>query len=231
MTSLLAFALIAPAQSKPKDPPKPADAPTFGIPVNSEYYWPVHLLTSPDVQKELKLSKEQVKLAEGMRPELKKAGEAMGTLTPAQAKKYTAEMTTWAEKSLADLLSPEQRTRHRQILWQVLEFNGGVRGMAANPVFAKDVGLTADQQARAKKIEADYQAAWMKLVRANPGGNAAIPGEEALAKKYEEAALKLLTDEQKKKWNELLGEPFKGDIVQFPIPGLRPVTFKAPEKK
>jgi hypothetical protein len=29
----------------------------------------------------------------------------------------------------------------------------------------------------------------------------------------------------------LLGEPFKGDVVQFPIPGLRPVTFKAPEKK
>ena len=70
-----------------------------------------------------------------------------------------------------------------------MEFNGGVRGMAPNPVFAKEVGLSADQLKQAKKIDADYQAAWLKLVRANPNGNAAPPGEEELTKKYEEACV------------------------------------------
>ena len=148
------------------------------------------------------------------------------------AKKYVAQMTAWAEKSVAGVLNEEQRSRHRQILWQVLEFNGGVRALTNNPTFAKEVGLSVDQQQKAMKIEADFQAAWLKLVRANPvGGNGPVPGEEALTKKCEEDALRLLTAEQKKKWNELLGEPFKGDVVQFIIPGLRPVKFKAPEKK
>src|SRR5262249_15554931 len=131
-----------------------------------------------------------------------------------------------------DLLTADQRPRHRQIVWQVLEFNGGVRGMVANPIFAKEVGLTANQQKQGQKINADHQAAWIKLVQANPlVGNGPVPGEDALTKKSEEAALKLLTAEQKKKWNEVLGEPFKGDVVPFPVPGLRPNPFKAPEEK
>jgi hypothetical protein len=235
MNVLLALALLAPAQA-PKEPPKsdakPAAVAGFGLDAASEFYWPTYLLLSPDVAKELKVTKEQAKLIEGVQAELKKVAAEVGGLAPAAARKHVAAMTAWADKSLAGVLDPEQRVRHRQILWQVLEFTGGVRAMTNNPAFAKEVGLSADQQRKARKIEADFQAAWLKLVRTNPaGGNGPVPGEEALAKKANEDATKMLTAEQKKKWNELLGEPFKGDVVQFTIPGLRPVKFQAPEKK
>jgi hypothetical protein len=231
MNAFIVIALIMPIAQAPK--PKAADPAPFGITADSEYYWPTHLvLASPDVQKELQLTKEQLGHIEKIQAELKRVGETIGGLKPAQAKSYTTKMTKWAEQSLAGALTTDQQTRHRQILWQVLEFNGGIRGQAANDVFAKEVGLTADQLKKAKKIEADYYSAWQKLVRANPlVVNATVPGEEELAKKAEEAALKLLTAEQKKKWNAALGEPFKGEIVQFTIPGLRPVTFKAPAEK
>jgi hypothetical protein len=235
MIALVVCALVSPvAQApKPKDPPaKAAEVAGFGLSAESEFHWPFYITKSPDVQKELKLSKEQLAAFDGAQADLKKSVAAMAGLTPAQTKAYAAKLTKWADETVAAILTAEQQKRHRQIVWQVLEFTGGVRGMAASPVFAKEVGLTADQQKQARKIEADYYAGWQKLVRANPlVGNGPVPGEEELAKKAEEAALKLLTAEQKKKWNEVLGEPFKGEIVQFTIPGLRPVTFKAPEKK
>jgi hypothetical protein len=234
MNALLVFALVAPVAREPnqKDPPaKPAEV-GFGLSAESEYHWPLHLLRSPDVQKELRVTKEQLTKLDGLEAELKKKVEAGSRLPAARMKAHFATVTTWADKAAADLLTTEQRPRHRQILWQVLEFNGGVRSMAANPVFAKEVGLTADQLKQARKIEADYYAGWQKLVKANPlVGNGPVPGEEALAKKAEDAAIKLLTAEQKKKWNEELGEPFRGDIVQFPVPGIPPVKFKAPAEK
>ena len=237
MNALLVFVLIAPIaqEPKPKDPPpkEPAKAEVgFGLSPQSEYHWPLHVLTSPDVQKELKLTREQIAKLDGLQAELgKKVNAGAATLPVAKLNAHFLACGQWADKAVADLLTTEQRPRHRQIVWQVLEFNGSVSGMVADPVFAKELGLTADQQKQAKKIEADFKAAWLKLTQANPGGNAPLPGEDALVKKYEEAALKLLTAEQKKKWNELLGEPFKGDILPIPVPGLRPNPFKAPAEK
>ena len=232
MTAVLVFALIAPTAQPKSQPPKTPDPVGFGLVADSEFHWPFYITKSPDVQKELKLSKEQLAAFDGAEADLKKSVADLGGLKPAQAKTYAAKVTKWADETVAAVLKTEQQKRHRQIVWQVLEFTGGTRTLAANPVFAKEIGLTADQLKQAKKIDADYYAGWQKLVRANPlVGNGPVPGEEALAKKSEETALKLLTAEQKKKWNEALGEPFVGEVKQFTIPGLRPVTFKAPEKK
>ena len=236
MNALVALVLIAPAQDpKPKDPPAKEVKPEvgFGLSPQSEYHWPLYVLTSPDVQKELKLTKEQIAKIDGLQKELgKKVMDGAATLPVAKLKAHFLACGQWADKAVADLLTTEQRPRHRQIVWQVQECSsGGVRGMAANPVFAREVGLTADQQKQAAKIEADFRAAWLKLVQAGPGRNAPLPGEDALVKKSEEAALKLLTAEQKKKWNEVLGEPFQGDVVPFPVPGQRPNPFKIPAEK
>jgi len=237
MTVLLVFALIAPVAQdpKPKDPPakQPAKAEiAFGLTADSKYYWPFHIIQSPDVQKELKLTKQQLKAFETAQADLEEATRELPLLKPAQAKAQAAKVTKWAEETVVAILTPEQQKRHRQILWQVLESGGGAYGQAANPVFAKEVGLTADQVKQAKKIETDYLAAWQKMALANPlAGNMPLPGEEELRKKAEDAALKLLKPEQKKRWNEALGEPFKGEVWNFPIPGLRQKTFKAPAEK
>ena len=45
----------------------------------------------------------------------------------------------------------------------------------------------------------------------------------------DEAVLKLLTDDQKKKWDELLGEPVKEEIRL--LPGAPPVQPPRPKSK
>jgi hypothetical protein len=230
MHVVLVLALTVPA-AQPKEPPKqPVEG--FGLTAETELHWPFWITAAPDVQKELKLTKDQITAFERAGADLKKGTAELGLLTPAQMKAQVAKLTKWADETVATVLTPEQQKRHRQLVWQVTEFNGGVRAMAANSVFAKEVGLTADQLKQARKIDADYYSGWQKLVRANPAvGNGPVPGEEELAKKAEDAALKLLTAEQKKKWNAALGEPFKGDIKQYPVPGQRPVAFKPPAEK
>jgi hypothetical protein len=232
MNVVLAFVLIAPGGDvpKPKEQLKPVAAGS-GVAAETEFHWPFFVMRSPDVQKELKLSKDQIAAFDGAEADLKKCVDEL-PLDPRPRKAQIATVTKWADETVAAILTREQQKRHRQIVWQVLECYNGPRALTANAEFAKEIGLTAEQLKRAKKIEEDFRADWHKLVQANPAvGTAAVPGGEELAKTSDGAALKLLTTEQKKKWNEALGEPFKGQVKQFPVPGLRPVPFNAPAEK
>ena len=223
-TSVLALALAAPAQDPPKA--KPAEL-RFGTPANSLYYWPVNVLTSPDVQKELKITKEQLAKLETVRAELDKRVQKGFTLPIAKMDAYYMELGGWADKQLAALVTAEQLPRYRQIVWQAMEHVDRVPGMAANPAFAQAIGMSAEQLKRAQKVRADATAAYMRLARANPGGNAIPPGGDKVLADADAAVLKLLTAEQKKAWNDQLGEPFQGTI--YFIPGVPP--FKAPARK
>jgi hypothetical protein len=93
--------------------------------------------------------------------------------------------------------------------------------VANNPVAAKALGLTDDQKKEFAGLLEERTAA----VRASR--NAGPDAFAAAVKPPNEKLLKALTAEQKKKWNELQGEPFKGEFVLQP--GMRP--FKPPEKK
>lgn len=217
-SAVLALTLAAPA------PPKAAD-PWFGIPVLAPEYWPVHILDSEDVQKELKLTPPQLKKLGGLKAELKTRVEKGFNLPTGKMPAYQDELGKWADKALAGVLTAEQSPRHRQITWQVLEYLGGVGGMASNPAFARVIGLTPDQRKRLAKIDADFEAAYKKLPQ--PLGNAPVPGADRLRANADAAALKVLTDAQKKAWNEQLGEPFKGTV--YLMPGVPP--FQPPPKK
>ena len=74
MYAFVVLALIAPSgqTTKPKEPPaKAGEVVPFGIPAESEYYWPTHLFESPDVRKHLKLTTEQLGHIDAIRAELK----------------------------------------------------------------------------------------------------------------------------------------------------------------
>src|SRR5262245_44862607 len=185
--SFLALA-VATAPAGPQS--KTADKPpvSFGLEASSEYHWPLYVLSSPGVQKELKLTKEQIAKLEPLQAELKKRVEATVLVPvnkiPAEQKK----VGEGADQAVAAELTPEQRPRDRQIVWQVMEFNGGVVGMATNPVFAKEVGLNGEQQKKAKQYYDEYYKAWLKLVQMNPGGNAPIPGADKIYDQANEKA-------------------------------------------
>jgi hypothetical protein len=229
---LVALALVVPAQPPAKQPPakQPADV-SFGLEASSEYHWPLYVLTSPDVQKELKLTREQLRAFAALQPELKKRVEAGFTLPTNRIIAHNKEVGRWADRAVAERLTADQYPRYRQIVWQVLEFNGGPLGMASNPVFSKEIGFTPEQIKKAEQIAAEYYKAWKKLALAGPLGNAPVPGADKLSEDANEKALKLLTAEHKKKWNAALGEPFEGDITPLPVPGMPPKPFKAPAQK
>jgi hypothetical protein len=222
VSPVLALALAAPAAEAPK-----AADPWFGIPAPAPEYWPVFVLDSEDVQKELKMTPEQLKKLDALKAELTARVQKGFTLPVAKINAYYVELGKWADKALAGVLTAEQLPRHRQIVWQVLEHVEGIPGMAANPAFAKAIGLSTEQHKRAEKLRADLTTAYMKLARANPGGNAVPPGGEKLLANANAAVLKLLTDAQKKAWNEQLGEPFKGNVYLIPgVPPFQPPAMK-----
>jgi Spy/CpxP family protein refolding chaperone len=85
-------------------------------------------------------------------------------------------------------------------------------GAAENPEVASALKLTDEQQDKIKTIQEDTRKEMQELFQ---GGNR----EEArkkmaeIRKSTEEKLQSILTAEQKGKWKELTGEPFKGEIT------------------
>lgn len=223
----LSAALVAAAAPAPPKPPEVG----FGVPARTEYHWPFYVLESPGVRKELGLTEAQVAKLDALRPAIQKRVEAGLDLPPGRLPAHQKEFGAWLDRSVAGVLTAGQLPRYRQVVWQVLEFNDGPVALAANPVFARELGLTAEQARKARQVEADYARAWDRLVRANPGRAGALPGEDELVAGANAASLKLLTADQKKKWDEALGKPYGGEITPLPIPNQPPRVFKAPAAK
>lgn len=114
-------------------------------------------------------------------------------------------------KEVEKILKPEQMTRLKQISRQ----QGGPRAyLKADNV--KDLKLTDDQQKKLKDISTELEKDVGELRRGAggaKGGFGRVPPEtqekiDALNKEANEKAAAVLTDEQKSKWKELIGEPY-----------------------
>jgi hypothetical protein len=178
------------------------------------------LIANQDVQKELKLTKEQTSKAEaGARAVREKYhGEfAKFDELDAQARfEKTAEivrnMTSETNKGLADVLKPEQMKRYRQIQLQQLDL------MAfTEPDVQSQLKLSDEQVGLIRRINAESQSQRREF--AQGGGNrgemqkkGAILGKESMDK-----ALAVLSADQKQAWKDMTGEPFKVRLQGFPV--------------
>lgn len=165
------------------------------------------------VQDELKLTADQVE-------KLKQVGEKMresfGGRTAGgdreELRKKFAEAVQAAEKDMAGILSADQSKRLKEITSQ----QAGPM-VLARPEVAKEVGLTDDQQAKVKEITDAYSSDASARFQAGGGGDReeARKKRETARKEANDKVLALLKDDQKKAWEKLLGEPFKGEIQPF----------------
>jgi Spy/CpxP family protein refolding chaperone len=174
---------------------------------------PVMLLGQKSVQDELKLTEEQVKkvtqLAEGQR------GGGRGdfaNLSREEIQKRMQERAQASQKAINEILKPEQSKRLNQITLQ----QRGATALSDAQV-AEQLKLTAEQKQKVQAIQEDAQTAMRELFQGG-GGN-----REELQKKMQdfrnsnnEKLMKVLTEEQKTKWKEMQGEPFKGQITFGP---------------
>ena len=87
--------LAAPAAEAPK-----AADPWFGTPALAPEYWPIHILDSEDVQKELKITPEQLKKLGALKAELTARVQKGINLPIGKIRAYQDELGKWADKAL-----------------------------------------------------------------------------------------------------------------------------------
>jgi hypothetical protein len=167
------------------------------------------LLAQKSVQEELKLTPDQVeKVTEAQRKQ-QGARQGFADLSPEERTKKIQEMAKETDKLVADMLKPDQAKRLKQIQLQqqgAMAFN--------NPEVAKALNFTAEQKQKLKDIQ-DMVAKERAALRQGGGDRQEAAKKIAdLTKKTNTEALALLTADQKAKWKEMTGEPFKGEITQ-----------------
>ena len=174
-------------------------------------------LMAPNVQKDLNLTNAQVKKVQETLAEIRKSHEGdYSALRDASADVRSAKMVTLNEtvndevkKALS--FSAEQSKRFDQISLQAR----GVQAFA-NPTVGEKLNLTTDQKSKIREIVEATRSTF-----AGASNKDASEQERTDARNKRAAAQKenmtkvqaLLTDDQKKAWKELTGEPIE---IQYP---------------
>lgn len=202
-----------PMLTKPKDGEQPKTAPDGGKTEEQRAQMPGRpgpgggggtrgmglgfLLAMEPVKKELGLTNDQVTKIQAAIP------QGMREMSPEDRTKAIEKM----QADIKKVLKPEQYKRMQELQYQAM----GTRGLT-NPQVVKELGLSEDQ---VKKIEEA-----LNVPRPQATGNQGEqPSEEEITKmrearaKAREAAnakaLAVLTPEQKKKWDAMLGKKFE----------------------
>ena len=199
--SLLTMALLLPAMAQP-----PAGRP--GGPFGGRFGGPMlmlGLLRNQQVQQELKLTHQQKQQIEQLGEQWREKMRGLRDLTPEERRQKVQGMRAELEKQLSQILNEQQMKRLKQIALQV-------EGYAAleRPEVAERVGLTKEQRQKIRDIL--RQAAEKRREAFQQGRSdrqAAFQRMREIRQWVDGEIEKLLTPEQKKKWQELIGEPFK----------------------
>jgi hypothetical protein len=165
----------------------------------------VGLLSQKSVQEELKLSDEQRTKATQLAEKQREGFQDFRNLSRDERQKKFEERTAANRTAVAAILDPAQVKRLRQISLQ----QQGARALADSEV-ADALQLSSEQKQKIKTVLDDSGD---KAREAFQGGReGAREKMEALRKSSLDSAAAVLTDEQKSKWKELVGEPFTGEI-------------------
>jgi len=168
---------------------------------------PGGMLMNPGVQKELKLTDDQVgKLKDSLgkvRDSHKDDFAKIREMSDEDRQKLMQKVGDESQKAIAGVLDAKQMKRFKQIQWQL----GGARALG-DPEVQKALKLSDDQKKKLKTIFADSQKKMQALFQ---GGNVEGAREkfQDIRKQTQEKATGVLTDEQKKSWKELKGQPFE----------------------
>jgi Spy/CpxP family protein refolding chaperone len=177
------------------------------------------LLQIEEVRKELKLTEEQWAQVQKIMEEARAARDQDGGLNfrslqddpEAEREKKFVEFREKAEKrsqetqaKVKEVLLPKQVERLQQLALQ----RQGARALASEDVQGK-LGFSDDQK---KKIASIQQSQFERMriaFRRGPNQEGNVEETRAQARKAEADMLAVLTDEQKKKLEEMKGEPFE----------------------
>jgi Spy/CpxP family protein refolding chaperone len=199
--TVLTMAVLIPAMAQP-----PAGRP--GGPFGGRLGGPmlmVGLLRSPQVQQELKLTDQQRQQLEQLGEQWREKMRGLRDLPPEERRQKVEGMRAEVEKQLATILNEQQMKRLKQIALQV-------EGYAAleRPEIADQVGLTKEQRQKIRDILRQADEKRREAFQQGQGDRQAAFQRMREIRQWVDGEIeKLLTAEQKKKWQELVGAPFK----------------------
>lgn len=185
------------------------------------------LLAIPDVQKELKLNQAQIDKAKAKQTEistarreaLEKAGgfQALRDMSQEDREKLFQPLQDAEKKAIDELLNTDQKKRHHQLEIQQTAQMSPVAAFTRKDV-AEALKITDEQKEKLTAIQEEQGTAMREIFQSlgvsfqdMTDDDRKKMGEKmaTLRKATSEKCLALLTDEQKKSWKDLVGEPFK----------------------
>ena len=167
----------------------------------------IFLLTQKSVQDELKLSGEQVTKIKELSDKQRESFRGQRGPRDEEARKKREEARQTTEKAVAEILKPDQLKRVKQIS---LQQQGG-RALS-NPEIAAALKLSDEQKDKIKSIQEETRTARGQRGQRGQRSEEELKKQQEARKATNEKLMKVLTSEQKTKWMELTGEPFKGEI-------------------
>ena len=190
LTLCLALGITSLALGQDRQPPKEA---------------PLGLLSIPDVQKELKLSDEQIgKLKDGLgklNDKIKDEVANFQKLSPEEQQKKAQAFNEQHNKAIAGVLDAKQWKRFKQIQWQLNDI-----GALQDPDLQKELKMSDEQK---KKIDGVFNDANRKSQEMQRSGERSPEKWQALQQDVRKKANDVLSDEQKKNYKELQGPQFQ----------------------
>ena len=184
------------------------------------------LLQNKGVQEELKITEEQIGKIKTASEDLQKKFPRTqfgkkDERTAEEKQKAAKERTEATAKAVAEILNKEQATRLKQIERQ----QSPSTTLTTDEETVKAVGLTDEQKEKIKGIAEENQKEMRGLFTGGGFNKEATEKMATLRKELKEKTLKVLTEEQTKKWSELTGAAFE---VKFEFGGGKGTT---PKKK
>lgn len=172
-------------------------------------------LANPDVQKELKLSDEQIsKLKDAISKVVDKYKADMANyqrLSPEDQQKKVKAFSEDNNKAIAGVLDAKQWKRFKQIQWQV----GGV-GALQDADLQKELKLSDEQK---KKLDGIFTGFNKKMQEMQKSRETSQEKYQTLFQDTAKKANDVLTEEQQKNFKELKGSPFQFSAPQTPKGG------------
>jgi Spy/CpxP family protein refolding chaperone len=179
------------------------------------------LISNESVQKELKLSSDQVQKATAAAQDVREKHpvdrQALQDLSPEERREKMAAQSKIIDadtaKALAGILTPDQIKRLKQIEL----YNRGVNAFTEADV-QKALNLTSEQKDKIKTIAADAQEEMRNLFprgqrgQGGQGGGNFAEMQKKMAefrKSTMEKVVAVLNNDQKAKWHEMVGAPFE----------------------
>jgi eukaryotic-like serine/threonine-protein kinase len=201
---IAAWSLLAlRASAQPDGPPQGSFGPGSNL---------AELALQKSVREQLKLTDDQVGHLKPLVDEITHsrgaAWRAARDLEPDQRRQKLLELTPKTDKMVADVIEPAQFKRLKQISWQV-------QGPFAfrDPEIISGLQMTAEQQKECDRLRREGREEMGKLFQGLSSINANILDKaREVSDATRDKIVASLTPQQERKWKEMLGDTFSGDL-------------------